>query len=81
MGEDSRSSLVDDVCMNADKDHVSLCLLLDLSAVFNTVDHVILFRCLEAYVLIKGSALNWLNHYLWATLKDLLLEASCHQST
>lgn len=48
-------ALADDFGLNANKIHISLLLLLDLSA----VDHVILLRHLVAEVVVRGCALDW----------------------
>ncbi len=42
----------------------SLLVLLDLSAVFDTIDHNILLNRLENFVSISGSALAWFKSYL-----------------
>ena len=39
-------------------------MLLDLTAAFNTVDHVVLISCLENFVGIKGTGLRWFESYL-----------------
>lgn len=41
-----------------------LLVLLVQSAVFDTVNHFILLKCLEQYVGIKGTALKWFLSYL-----------------
>ena len=47
-----------------DKKSVIL-LLLDLSAVFDAVDHAILVSILANRFGIRGNALNWFRSYLW----------------
>ena len=53
-----------DILLARDKHEVSHLVLLDLSAVFNTIDHHILLECLEDHFDIYGSALNWIKSYL-----------------
>ncbi len=50
--------------LSSDSGCISLLVLLDLSAAFNTIDHNILLNRLENFVGISGSALAWFNSYL-----------------
>lgn len=47
-------ALVENCCLSVDKGQASLLLLLDLSAAFDTTDHAIVLRSLEAEVGIRG---------------------------
>ena len=48
-----------------DKQHVTLLVLLDLSAVFDTIDHNIFLDQLESSFGITDSALKWFSLYLY----------------
>ncbi len=53
-----------DLLSSSDRGCISLLVLLDLSAVFDTIDHNILLNRLENSVGISGSALAWFKSYL-----------------
>ena len=56
--------VVNDILSNMNKQHVSILVLLDLSAAFDTVDHAILLRRLETSFGITDAALAWFSSYL-----------------
>ena len=56
--------VTNDLLMASDKGLLSVLLLLDLSAAFDTIDHTILLNRLESMVNIKGTALKWFESYL-----------------
>lgn len=46
------------------KQHVSLLIMLDLSAAFDTIDHTVLLHRLETTFGVTGSSLKWISSYL-----------------
>lgn len=53
-----------DIHLNTDNGKISVLVLLDLSAAFDTVDHNILLDRLENWVGLSGTALKWFESYL-----------------
>jgi hypothetical protein len=53
-----------DVFLATDSGDSVILVLLDLTAAFDTVDHVVLLSRLEQWVGIRGSALEWIRSYL-----------------
>ena len=53
-----------DILHNMEQQRVTLLVLIDLSAAFDTVDHPILFQCLEERFGVKNSVLSWYKSYL-----------------
>ncbi len=56
--------VTNDLLLSSDRGCISLLVLLDLSAAFNTIDHNILLNRLKYSVGISGSALAWFKSYL-----------------
>ena len=58
-----------------DQSKVTLLVLLDLSAAFDTVDHQVLLRRLESSFGITGTALSWFSSYLSRRSQRICYEA------
>ncbi len=56
--------ITNDLLLASDQGCISLLVLLDLSAAFNTIDHDILIDEMQNYTGIQGQALRWLRSYL-----------------
>uniref|UniRef100_A0A3B4C3D6 Reverse transcriptase domain-containing protein n=1 Tax=Pygocentrus nattereri TaxID=42514 RepID=A0A3B4C3D6_PYGNA len=56
--------ITNDLLLASDQGYVSLLVLLDLSAAFDTIDHNILLERLENMVGVTGTALSWFRSYL-----------------
>ena len=62
--------------MAADSGKISILILLDLSAAFDTVSHSILLNRLSTHLNITGSALSWFHSYLSNRLQFVSLHGS-----
>ncbi len=56
--------IINDLLLALDQGCISLLVLLDHSAAFNTIDHDILIDQLQNYTGIQGQALSWFRSYL-----------------
>ena len=66
--------------MNMNKGHVSLFVLLDLRAPFDTVDHKILLKTLQMKLGVCGSALSWFKYYLEGRSQRICIKGTLSQS-
>lgn len=62
--ESALTKVINDIHMNTDSGKISILVLLDLSAAFDTVDHKILLDRLENWVGLSGTVLDWFRSYL-----------------
>ena len=69
----SLCKIVNDILLDMNRQHVSLLVLLDLSAAFDTVDHIILLRRLETSFGVTGDALKWIASYLSARSQRVMI--------
>ncbi len=56
--------IINDIHFNSDSGKISVLVLLDLSAAFDTIDHNILLERLENWVGLSGMVLKWFRSYL-----------------
>lgn len=72
--------VTNDLLLASDSGLVSVLVLLDLSAAFDTIDHNVLLQRLEHVIGIKGTALGWFKSYLSDRFQFVLVneESSSH---
>ena len=63
-----------DILIDIDDKNVSLLVLLDLSAAFDTIDHDIILKRLNAECGIDGNALKWFKSYLTNRVQSVIID-------
>ena len=63
-----------DILLSMDRQEVTLLVLIDLSAAFDTIDHAILLETLEKDFRVTGNALKWLTSYLSDRKQTILIK-------
>lgn len=69
-----------DILLNMNRQQVTLLVLLDLSAAFDTIDHSILLDRLQSSFGITGHAFNWISSYLSGRSLRVSVEGSLSES-
>ena len=74
------AKVTNDLLIASDQGFVSVLVLLDLSAAFDTIDHQILLQRLEQLISMKVTALNWFKSYFSDRLQFVQIndESSVH---
>ena len=57
-------TITNDILLSLDRRHIAFLLLLDLSAVFDTVNHSLLLSCLENSFDVTGTVMRWFHSYV-----------------
>ena len=65
-----------DIATSMDKETAVGLVFLDLSAAFDTIDHLILFDCLQHWHGIDGVVLKWVQSYLNSRKQQIKIEFS-----
>ena len=69
-----------DILHNMEQQMITFLVLIDLSAAFDTVDHPILFQCLEKQCGFRDSVLSWHKSYL-SDRKQCVILKGMHSNT
>ena len=72
--------VANDILLNMNSQRVTLIVLLDLSAAFDTVNHAILLKRLTTDFGIGGKALEWFSSYLSGHSQRVLFEGTTSDS-
>ncbi|XP_073328899.1 uncharacterized protein [Pagrus major] len=72
--------ITNDLLLSSDSGHLSILILLDLTAAFDTINHSILLSRLQTFLNITGSALSWLKSYL-SDRQQFIHVNNCSSST
>ena len=83
-GHSTETALIkirNDILMNMNNQEVTLLVLLDLSAAFDTIDHTLLLRRLQSRFGFTGTALAWLRSYLSNRFQYVVIDDTCSKSS
>ena len=69
-----------DILMNMDRQEVTLLVLLDLSAAFDTIEHDILLEILEEEFGVIGNAKSWISSFLSSRTQRVIIEHKCSKN-
>ena len=72
--------VTNDILRAVDRQHMTILVLLDLSAAFNTIIHERLLHRMSTRLNVKDSALNWFRSYLHLRSQVLAIEANISDS-
>ena len=68
--------VVNDLLLAIDEGKLSVSVLLDLSAAFDTIDHDIVLHCLQHMFGIQGTMLSWFRFYLSNKFKTVSIQGT-----
>ena len=71
--------VTNNLLMNMEKSCVSLLLLLDLTAAFDTIDHGIFLQSLQTKLGVSGTALSWFKSYLERRYQRICIKETLSQ--
>ena len=74
--ESALLTVTNDLLRTSDAGDVSLLVLLDLSAAFDTIDHSVLITRLHSFLGLKDTALAWLKSYLSSRNQSVFMNSS-----
>ena len=74
--ESALLKVMNDILLNMNSQYVTLLILLDLSAAFDTVNHDTILRRLEYSFVIQGKALSWFASYLSGRIQRIMINES-----
>ena len=79
-GHSTETALIrvrNDILMNMNSQQVTLLVLLDLSAAFDTIDHAVLLHRLQSSLGFTGNALAWFRSYLSDRFQHVVVDNAC----